>query len=128
MKFFDVPTRTRDQFVNITTQVQQTVQALGITEGVVTLFVPHTTCGLTVNENADPHVVSDMLKQLAVMVPQRQPFYEHSEGNSAAHIKASMMGCSLHLLVTGGHVELGVWQGVYLCEFDGPRMRRVWVQ
>ena len=127
MKFFDVPTRTRDQFVNITAQVQQTVQALGITDGVVTLFVPHTTCGLTVNENADPHVVSDMLAQLEVMVPQRQPFYEHSEGNSAAHIKASMMGCSLQLLVTCGHVDLGVWQGIYLCEFDGPRSRRVWV-
>ncbi|HNX34901.1 MAG TPA: secondary thiamine-phosphate synthase enzyme YjbQ [Kiritimatiellia bacterium] len=127
MKFFDVPTRTRDQFVNITAQVQQAVQAAGVTEGVVTVFVPHTTCGLTINENADPHVVSDMLKQLEVMVPQRQPFYEHSEGNSAAHIKASLMGCSLQVLVTCGHLELGVWQGIYLCEFDGPRSRRVWV-
>ena len=128
MKFFDVPTRTRDQFVNITAHVQQTVEALGIADGIVTVFVPHTTCGLTVNENADPHVVSDMLKQLDLMVPQRQPFYEHSEGNSAAHIKSSLMGCSLQVLVTCGHLELGVWQGIYLCEFDGPRMRRVWVQ
>ena len=128
MKFFDVPTRSREQFVNITAQVQQAVQALGITDGVVTLFVPHTTCGLTINENADPHVVSDMLKQLDVMVPQRQAFYEHSEGNSAAHIKASLMGCSLQVLVTCGHVDLGVWQGIYLCEFDGPRARRVWAQ
>lgn len=128
MKFFDVPTRTREQFVNITAQVQQAVQALGITDGVVTLFVPHTTCGLTINENADPHVVSDMLKQLDVMVPLRQAFYEHSEGNSAAHIKASLMGCSLQVLVTCGHVDLGVWQGIYLCEFDGPRARRVWAQ
>ena len=127
MKFFDVPTRTRDQFVNITDHVQQAVQAAGVTEGVVTVFVPHTTCGLTINENADPHVASDMLKQLEVMVPQRQPFYEHSEGNSAAHIKASLMGCSLQVLVTCGHLELGVWQGIYLCEFDGPRSRRVWV-
>jgi secondary thiamine-phosphate synthase enzyme len=128
MKFFEVPTRTRDQFVNITAQVQQTVQAMGITEGAVTVFVPHTTCGLTVNENADPAVVSDMLKQLDVMVPFRQPFYEHAEGNSAAHVKASMMGCSLQVIVTCGHLELGVWQGIYLCEFDGPRTRRVWVQ
>ena len=128
MKFFDVPTRTREQFVNITAQVQQAVQALGIADGVVTLFVPHTTCGLTINENADPHVVSDMLKQLDVMVPLRQAFYEHSEGNSAAHIKASLMGCSLQVLVTCGHVDLGVWQGLYLCEFDGPRARRVWAQ
>ncbi|OQA39734.1 MAG: hypothetical protein BWY52_03060 [Chloroflexi bacterium ADurb.Bin325] len=128
MKFFDVPTRSREQFVNITAQVQQAVQALGIADGVVTLFVPHTTCGLTINENADPHVVSDMLRQLDVMVPLRQAFYEHSEGNSAAHIKASLMGCSLQVLVTCGHVDLGVWQGIYLCEFDGPRARRVWVQ
>ena len=78
MKFFDVPTRSREQFVNITAQVQQAVQALGLTDGVATLFVPHTTCGLTINENADPHVVSDMLKQLDVMVPLRQAFYEHS--------------------------------------------------
>ena len=128
MKYFEVPTRTRDQFVNITQQVQQTVHALGITEGAVTVFVPHTTCGLTINENADPAVVSDMLKQLDVMVPFRQPFYEHSEGNSAAHVKASLMGCSLQVIVTCGHLELGVWQGIYLCEFDGPRTRRVWVQ
>lgn len=128
MKYFEVPTRTRDQFVNITQQVQQTVHALGITEGAVTVFVPHTTCGLTVNENADPAVVSDMLKQLDVMVPFRQPFYEHAEGNSAAHVKASLMGCSLQVIVTCGHLELGVWQGIYLCEFDGPRTRRVWVQ
>jgi len=128
MKFFDVPTRTRDQFVNITAQVQQAVRDLGISEGAVTVFVPHTTCGLTVNENADPDVVSDMLKQLDLMVPHRQSFYEHAEGNSAAHLKASLMGCSLHLIVTCGHVDLGVWQGLYLCEFDGPRTRRVWVQ
>ena len=128
MKFFDVPTRTRDQFVNITAQVQQTVEALGITDGTVTVFVPHTTCGLTINENADPAVVADMIQQLDLMVPHRQPFYEHAEGNSAAHIKASMMGCSLQVLVICGHLELGVWQSIYLCEFDGPRMRRVWVQ
>jgi len=128
MKFFDVSTRTRDQFVNITAQVQQAVQILGIIDGSITVFVPHTTCGLTINENADPAVVSDMIQQLDRMVPHRQPFYEHAEGNSAAHIKASMMGCSLQLLVTCGHVDLGVWQGIYLCEFDGPRSRRVWVQ
>jgi len=128
MKYFDVPTRTRDQFVNITAQVQQAVRDAGVTEGTVTVFVPHTTCGLTVNENADPDVVSDMLKQLDLLVPHRQPFYEHAEGNSAAHLKASLMGCSLHLIVTCGHIDLGVWQGLYLCEFDGPRTRRVWVQ
>jgi len=128
MKYFDVQSRTRDQFVNITAQVQQTVQALGIAEGAITVFVPHTTCGLTINENADPDVATDMLKQLDVMVPPQQPFYKHAEGNSAAHIKASLMGCSLQVIVTNGHLDLGVWQGIYLCEFDGPRTRRVWVQ
>ena len=128
MKFFDVQTRTRDQFVNVTAQVQQTVHALGISEGTVTVFVPHTTCGLTINENADPDVAADMLKQLEAMVPLQQPFYKHAEGNSAAHIKASLMGCSLQVIVTNGHIDLGVWQGIYLCEFDGPRARRVWVQ
>jgi len=128
MKYFDVQSRTRDQFVNITAQVQHTVQALGIAEGVITVFVPHTTCGLTINENADPDVAADMLKQLDAMVPLQQPFYKHAEGNSAAHIKASLMGCSLQVIVTNGHIDLGVWQGIYLCEFDGPRARRVWVQ
>ncbi len=128
MTFFDVPTRVREQFVNITAQVRQAVQALGLRDGAVTVFVPHTTCGLTVNENADPAVISDMLQQLDAMVPWRQPFYEHAEGNSAAHVKASLMGCSLHLIVTCGRIDLGVWQGLYLCEFDGPRTRRVWVQ
>lgn len=127
MTQFDVQTRARDQFVNITAQIQQAVKTLGVTDGAVTVFVPHTTCGLTVNENADPDVVSDMLAQLGAMVPHRQPFYQHAEGNSAAHVKASMMGCSLQVIVVCGRIELGVWQGIYLCEFDGPRTRRVWV-
>ena len=128
MKYFDVPTHTHCQFVNITNQVQQAVQSMGISDGVITLFTPHTTCGLTINENADPHVVSDMIKQLDTMVPWKQSFFEHAEGNSAAHVKASMMGCSLQVLVTCGHVSLGVWQAIYLCEFDGPRSRRIWVR
>lgn len=122
---FDVSTRSRDQFVNITAHVQQAVETLGITDGIVRVFVPHTTCGLTINENADPAVVSDMLRQLDCMVPHNQPFYEHAEGNSAAHLKASLMGCSLQVPVTCGHLDLGVWQGIYLCEFDGPRSRHV---
>jgi len=128
MKSFDVSTLTHDQFINITDRVQQAVKELGITEGTVTVFTPHTTCGLTINENADPDVVSDMLQQLDRMVPWTQPFYAHSEGNSAAHVKASLMGCSLQVIVANGHVNLGVWQGLYLCEFDGPRTRHVWVK
>lgn len=127
MTHFEVPTRVREQFVNITNQVQQAVEKLGVSDGTVTVFVPHATCGITVNENADPNVVNDMLQQLDRMVPLRQPFYKHAEGNSAAHLKASLMGCSLYLIVTCGHLNLGVWQGIYLCEFDGPRVRRVHV-
>ena len=125
---FDVPTRTRDQFVNITAQVQQAVQTLGIADGTVTVFVPHTTCGLTINENTDPDVVADMIRQLDLMVPHSQPFYRHAEGNSAAHLKTSLIGNSVQVPVICGHVEMGMWQGIYLCEFDGPRTRCVWVQ
>ena len=127
MKSFDVQTHTHDQFVNITDQVQQVVKELGITDGVVTVFTPHTTCGMTINENEDPDVVSDMLQQLDAMVPWQQPFYAHAEGNSAAHIKTSMMGSSAQVIVMGGRLQLGMWQGLYLCEFDGPRIRHVWV-
>jgi secondary thiamine-phosphate synthase enzyme len=128
MKSFDVQTHTHDQFVNITDQVQQAVRELGIAEGAITLFTPHTTCGLTINENADPDVVTDILQQLDAMVPWQQPFYQHTEGNSAAHVKSSLMGVSLRVLVSGGRVQLGMWQGLYLCEFDGPRIRHVWLQ
>lgn len=128
MKYFEVVTRSRNQLVNITANVQQAVQALGISEDVVTVFTPHTTCGLTINENADPDVASDMLQQLDLLVPWEQAFYRHSEGNTAAHVKASLMGSSLDVLVQCGHLQLGVWQGLYLCEFDGPRTRRVWVK
>ena len=128
MKFFDVTSRSRDQFINITAQVEQAVQAMGLLDGEVTVFVPHTSCGLTLNEKADPDVAADILRQLDAMIPWRQPFYRHSEGNTAAHLKASLMGCSIDLFVVCGHVQLGVWQAVFLCEFDGPRTRRVWVK
>lgn len=121
-------TRSRDQFVNITEQVQQAVKELGIDEDVVTVFAPHTTCGLTLNEKADSDVAADMLRQLDAAVPWKQPFYAHAEGNSAAHVKASLMGSSVDVLVACGHLQLGVWQGIFLCEFDGPRTRRVWVK
>ncbi len=114
--------------VNITREVKDAVNELGLTDGSVTVFTPHTTCGLTINENADPDVVHDFLKQLEVMVPWRQPFYRHMEGNSAAHVKASMMGFHLTVIIENGHLQLGTWQGIYLCEFDGPRTRSVFVK
>ena len=114
--------------VNISSDIKAAIAELGITDGTITIFTPHTTCGLTINENADPDVIHDFLKQLEVMVPWRQPFYKHSEGNSAAHLKASLMGFSLTVIVENGALQLGIWQGIYLCEFDGPRTRSVLVK
>jgi secondary thiamine-phosphate synthase enzyme len=103
------------------------VRAGSIEAGVCTLFVPHTTAGITVNENTDPDVVRDMEEALEKAVPW-QGDYRHAEGNSAAHIKASLMGFSLQIPIAGGRLCLGTWQGIYLCEFDGPRTREVWIQ
>ena len=92
------------------------------------MYVPHTTAGITINENADPDVVHDFLKQLDEMAPWDQPFYRHAEGNSAAHVKASMMGSSVTVLIDAGRPVLGRWQGIWFCEFGGPRTREVLVQ
>ena len=121
----EVTTRHRDQMLEITSQVRQAVERAEIREGAVIIYVPHTTAGVTINENADPDVVHDMLKQLDEMVPWSQPFYRHAEGNSASHVKASMMGSSATVLIQRGQLVLGTWQGVWFCEFDGPRTRNV---
>ncbi len=113
--------------VQITAQVQQQLDASQVRDGTVDVYVPHTTAGITINENADPDVVHDVLRQLDEMVPWQQPFYKHAEGNSAAHVKASMMGSSVRVPVREGRLVLGQWQGVWLCEFDGPRTRKVLV-
>lgn len=127
MKQFGVSTRARSEFVEITRQVQAAVADLGVRDGAVTVFVPHTTAGVTINEHADPDVARDMLYHLDRAVPWDDPAYRHGEGNTAAHIKASMMGSSARVLVEGGRLCLGTWQGVFFCEFDGPRERKVWV-
>jgi secondary thiamine-phosphate synthase enzyme len=113
--------------VEITAHVQQLITRCGIEQGLCTVFVPHTTAGVTINENADPTVRSDMLAILDRLVPWRGD-YDHTEGNSAAHVKASLMGASCTVLVMGGRLRLGTWQGLYLAEFDGPRTRQVWVK
>ncbi|MDA0838654.1 MAG: secondary thiamine-phosphate synthase enzyme YjbQ [Planctomycetota bacterium] len=120
-----VSSKQRDQFIDITGDVQRIVNDAAIQSGHVIVYVPHTTAGITINENADPDVVHDMLRQLDVMVPWCQPFYRHAEGNSASHVKASMMGSSVTVLIEGGHLLLGTWQGIWFCEFDGPRHRKV---
>lgn len=121
---FEVRTRRRDEMVDITDQVHKAVASSGVREGAATVFVPHTTAGVTINENADPDVVHDVLAVLDRAAPWRWEAYEHGEGNSAAHAKSSIVGCSTTLPVVGGQIVLGTWQGVYFCEFDGPRSRR----
>ena len=127
MKKFSVRTQGRTQFVDITGQVQSVVSEFGLKEGVVTVFVPHTTEGVTINEHADPDVMADLEQILDRLVPWAGS-YAHGEGNSAAHAKASLMGSSVQVIVSVGRLKLGTWQGVFLCEFDGPREREIWVQ
>ena len=128
MEQFTVRTTGRCQLIPITAQIRIIVHNSGITSGVCVVFCPHTTAGLTINENADPDVARDMVYQLQRLVPADDPEYKHVEGNSAAHILASLTGSSVHLLIENGALQLGTWQGIYLAEFDGPRERKVWVQ
>lgn len=125
---FTVSTMQRDQFVEITDKVRQHVQQSGVQSGTVTVYCPHTTAGITINENADPDVVHDMLLTLRRLVPHDSPGFRHAERNSDSHVKASMMGSSCHVIINDGQLVLGTWQGVYLCEFDGPRTRTVILQ
>ncbi len=128
MKEFSVTTGRHTEFVEITDRVQRVVDESGVKDGVCTVFVPHTTAGITINENADPDVVTDMIYALDQAVPWKSPHYRHGEGNSAAHVKSSMMGHNVQVFVRGGKLLFGTWQGIYLCEFDGPRTRKVWVR
>ncbi len=118
---FEVTTSSRSQMVDITKKVREAVRRAGVREGVCVVYVPHTTAGVTVNESADPAVAQDILEHLEKLVPRGR--YRHREGNADAHIKASMMGFSQALPVEGGDLSLGTWQGIFLCEFDGPRRR-----
>jgi len=122
---FDVRTGGRDDLVDITPRVAEAIREAGISSGQVTIYVPHTTAGVTINENADPDVIGDLLAALDEAVPWRQGFYRHGEGNSAAHVKSSMVGCSTVVPIISGRMALGTWQSVFFCEFDGPRKRRV---
>jgi secondary thiamine-phosphate synthase enzyme len=125
-KQLDVRSRAHSEFVDITSQVQRVVAGSGVLEGVCHVFVPHTTAGVTLNENWDPDVRGDLVRALVAMVPDVR--YRHGEGNSPAHLMSSLVGASEALLVQGGRLALGSWQGVYLAEFDGPRRRRVLVK
>ncbi len=126
MLTFEQKTPSRDCLVDITRHVARAVAESGVGEGLCTVFVPHTTAAVTINENADPDVVHDILAFLAESVPRSRP-YRHTEGNSDAHIKASLLGSSVQGPVSEGRLALGTWQGIYLAEFDGPRNRKVHV-
>lgn len=112
--------------VDITREVAGVVRSAGVDSGRCTVFVPHTTAGVTINEHADPDVADDMVAVLDRIVPWNGA-YKHGEGNTAAHVKASMMGSSVTVLIEGGSLQLGTWQGIFFCEYDGPRTRKVWV-
>ncbi len=122
-----VRTTARDVFVDITTQVREALRSSAAGSGMVHVFVPHTTAGVTINEGADPSVVHDMAAALARLVP-RDYGYRHREGNSDAHIKTTLVGSHVAIPYQDGELRLGTWQSVYLAEFDGPRTRRVWIE
>ncbi len=122
-----VRTDSRNQFVDITQKIQKLVDDSGISDGMTVIFVPHTTAAITINENADPSVKSDFLSYLERLIP-RESGFRHSEGNSDAHIKASLVGSEVTLFISDGRLDLGTWQGIYFCEFDGPRSRRIIVK
>jgi secondary thiamine-phosphate synthase enzyme len=123
-----INTRSRTEMVDVTDQVQAAVREAGVRNGDVIVFCPHTTAAITINENADPSVVHDMLMVFDEVLPRSHPGYRHDEGNSDAHCKSSLVGCSEQVLIHNGSLALGTWQGIYFCEFDGPRNRKVIVQ
>jgi secondary thiamine-phosphate synthase enzyme len=127
-KDFGVRTRSRTEMVDVTSQVESIVRESGISNGEVVVFCPHTTAAITINENADPDVPHDVLMMLDEIVPRSHAGYRHGEGNSDAHCKSSLVGCSATVLIHDGRLSLGTWQAVFFCEFDGPRSRSVVVQ
>jgi len=125
---FRLSTKSRNQMIDITNQVCSFVSQSGITNGDCIVYCPHTTAALTINENADPAVPHDIFLTLEELVPQHRPGYRHSEGNSDAHCKSSLLGCSEQILIKDKSLSLGTWQAIFFCEFDGPRSRRVMLQ
>jgi secondary thiamine-phosphate synthase enzyme len=125
---FRISTKSRNQMIDITSQVSSLVNKSGITNGDVIVYCPHTTAAITINENADPSVPHDLLLTLEDLLPQHRSGYRHSEGNSDSHCKSSLIGCSEQIFIKGGSLQLGTWQGIFFCEFDGPRSRKIIVQ
>ena len=128
MEMISVRTQSESELRDITREVQEVVRETQISDGIVHIFVPHTTAGVTINENADPTVRHDLLADLDRLVPRRQAYYQHREGNSCSHLKASLFGSSVTVIVNAGELVLGTWQGIFFCEFDGPRTRKVYIK
>jgi len=127
LKEIAIKTKTKTQILDITAQVQKVVSESGIAEGLCCVFIPHTTAGVTINENADPNVKQDIIMELNKVIPFNDN-YSHLEGNSAAHIKASIIGSSVNVPLKNNNLLLGTWQGICFCEFDGPRTRKFYVK
>jgi secondary thiamine-phosphate synthase enzyme len=128
LKTIEVQTRSHNEMIDITDQVQSIVVGSGVSTGICVVYVPHTTAGITINENADPSVRHDILMEVAKFVPEHDREYKHSEGNSAGHIKSTLFGSSAYIIIDGSRLVLGTWQGIFFGEFDGPRRRRVHVK
>ena len=127
MKTINISTTMRVDLVNITSQVQKIVSDSSVESGLVMVYVPHTTCGITINEGADPDVVTDIKHQLEKLIPYQQG-YKHLEGNSDSHIKTCIVGSSEIAIIENGQLVLGTWQSIFLCDFDGPRTRKVYIK
>ena len=125
---FRLSTKSRNQMIDITSEVRSLIGQSGITNGDEIIYCSHTTAAITINENADPSVPHDMLLTFEELMPQHRAGYRHGEGNSDSHCKSSLVGCSEQILISDGSPELGTWQGIFFCEFDGPRNRKVTVQ
>lgn len=128
LKKFTIKTQKRDQMIEVTSQIEEFISEKQISDGAVVIYCPHTTAGITINENADPDVKRDMLRRYDEVYPWHHELDRHMEGNTAAHMKASTVGASQHVIVTEGRLLLGMWQGIYFCEFDGPRTRNFYVK
>jgi secondary thiamine-phosphate synthase enzyme len=127
MKTIEVKTQAREELVDITARVREELVSSGVKDGICYVYVPHTTAAVTINENADPSVKEDILMALRKIVPDSLP-YRHSEGNSPAHVKACLIGSSIKVIIEEGQLALGTWQGIFFCEFDGPRSRNVFIK
>jgi len=127
MRIIEVKTQGKEELVDITARIREEITSSGVKEGICLVYIPHTTAGVTINENADPSVREDIIMTLKKIVPDSLP-YRHSEGNSPAHVKACLVGSSVNIIIDEGQISLGTWQGIFFCEFDGPRSRRVYVK